>query len=105
MLAPYSLLPTPYCAVSKRTEHLSTVADAGLFRDPNHISQYQILHTIFCPPKILHKHCFYFLLGHMMIAQETENNAYAIFWVDKQRILWCFLYWLIGSLTSSPFIS
>ena len=53
-----------------------------------------------CPPKILHKHCFYFLLGLTMIPRETGNNAYAKFWVDKQRVLWYFLYWLIGLTTS-----
>ena len=30
-----------------------------------------------CPSKILHKHCFYFLLGLIMVPRETENNAYA----------------------------
>ena len=24
-----------------------------------------------------------------MALRETENNAYAKFWVDKQRALWC----------------
>ena len=36
-----------------------------------------------CPPKILHKHCFYILLGLTMIPRETGNNANATFWVDK----------------------
>ena len=43
-----------------------------------------------CLPKTLHKHCFYFLLGFTIFPRETGNNAYAKFWVDKQRILWCF---------------
>ena len=30
-----------------------------------------------CHPKILHKHCFQFLLGVKMAPRETENNAYA----------------------------
>ena len=38
--------------------------------------------------KILHKHCFQFLLGVKMAPRETENNAYAKFWGDKQRALW-----------------
>ena len=39
-------------------------------------------------PKILHKHCFRFLLEVKMTLRETENNAYAKFWGDKQRALW-----------------
>ena len=41
-----------------------------------------------CYPKILHKHCLQFLLGVKMAPRETENNAYANFWGDKQRALW-----------------
>ena len=29
-----------------------------------------------CPSKILHKHCFYFLLVLIMVPRETGNNAY-----------------------------
>ena len=39
-------------------------------------------------PKILHKYCFQFLLGVKMARRESENNAYAKFLGDKQRILW-----------------
>ena len=39
-------------------------------------------------PKILHKHCFQCLLGVKMGLRETENNAYAKFWRDKQGALW-----------------
>ena len=39
-------------------------------------------------PKILHKHCLQSLLGVKMAPRETENNAYAKFWGDKQRALW-----------------
>ena len=38
--------------------------------------------------KILHKHCLQFLLGVKMAPRENENNAYAKFWGDKQRVLW-----------------
>ena len=51
-----------------------------------------------CHPKILHKHCLQFLLGVKMAPRETENNAYAKFWGDKQRTLWyvmVFLEWSI----------
>ena len=37
---------------------------------------------------ILHKHCLQFLLGVKMAPRETENNAYAKFWGDKQRTLY-----------------
>ena len=40
-----------------------------------------------CQPKILHKHCLLFLLGDKTAPRETENNAYAKFWGDKQRAL------------------
>ena len=39
-------------------------------------------------PQILHKYCFQFLLGVKMARRESENNAYAKFLGDKQRILW-----------------
>ena len=42
-----------------------------------------------CHPKILHKHCLQFLLGVKMAPRETENNAFAKFWADKQRAFWC----------------
>ena len=46
-------------------------------------------HNALClSPKILHKHCLQFLLGIKMAPRETENNAYANFWGDKQRALW-----------------
>ena len=46
-------------------------------------------HNTLCfRPKILHTHCLRFLLGVKMDPRETENNAYAKFWDDKQRVLW-----------------
>ena len=51
-----------------------------------------------CHLKILHKHCFQFLLGVKMALRETVNNASAKFCVDKQRALWyvmVFLEWSI----------
>ena len=44
-----------------------------------------------CHPQILYTHCFQFLLGVKMCPKETENNAYANFWGDKQEhygMLW-----------------
>ena len=49
-----------------------------------------------CHPKILHKHCFQFLLGVKMAPKETENNAYAKFWGDKQRAL-CYVDGILWS--------
>ena len=42
-------------------------------------STFPIIHLI-CPPKILHKLCFSFLLGITAVPREIENNAYAKFW-------------------------
>ena len=39
-----------------------------------------------CPSKILHDHCFYYLLGLTMVPRQTTNNAYAKSWRDKQRV-------------------
>ena len=44
--------------------------------------------ALFSRPKSLHKHCLQFLLGVKKAPRETENNAYAKFWGDKQRALW-----------------
>ena len=41
-----------------------------------------------CHPKILHTYCLQFVLGVKMAPRETETNAYAKFWGDKQRALW-----------------
>ena len=54
-----------------------------------------------CRPKVLHKHCLQFLLGVKMAPRETENNAYAKFWGDKQRTLWYVMVFLEWSMESS----
>ena len=41
-----------------------------------------------CHPTILHKLCLQFFLRFKVAPRETENNAYAKFWGDKQRALW-----------------
>ena len=51
-----------------------------------------------CRPKVLHKHCLQFLLGVKMAPRETENNAYAKFWGDKQRALWYVMVFLEWSM-------
>ena len=46
-------------------------------------------HNTLCwSSKILHKHQFRFLLGPFEHQRETEDNAYAKFWSDQQRVLW-----------------
>ena len=41
----------------------------------------QKYHNTLClPSKILHKHCFQFLLRLTMIRRENKNNAYPKFW-------------------------
>ena len=57
-------------------------------------------HTIVlfvCNPNILHKHCLQFLLGVKMVPRETENNAYAKFLGDKQRVLWYVMVFPVSS--------
>ena len=41
-----------------------------------------------CQPNMLRQHCLQFLLGVKLAPTETENNAYAKLWGDKQRALW-----------------
>ena len=52
-----------------------------------------------CRPKLLQKrHCPQFLLGVKMAPRDTENNAFAKIWGDKQKALWyvmVFLEWSI----------
>ena len=62
-------------------------------------------HRFVCHPKILHKHCLQFLLGVKMAPRETENNAYAKFWGDKQRALWYVMVFLEWSIHDSLVIT
>ena len=44
------------------------------------IGHFQKYHNTLClSSKILHKHCFHFLLGLTLVPRENENNAYANF--------------------------
>ena len=47
-----------------------------------HYFHIPIIHLVYPPPpKVLHKHCFQFLLGYFTIfPRELENNIYAKFW-------------------------
>ena len=47
--------------------------------------------TLCCPFKILHKHCFQFLLGLTITPREIANNAYAKFWRDDKGTIIVFL--------------
>ena len=46
-------------------------------------------HNVLCllPLQNLQKHCLQFLLGVKIAPRETQNNAYAKVWGDKQRAL------------------
>ena len=45
------------------------------------MGHFQKYHNTLClPSKILHKHCFQFLMGPTMVPRENKNNAYAKFW-------------------------
>ena len=50
--------------------------------------------------KILHKHCFQFLSRPFYLPRETEDNAYAKFWGDKQRALWYVI--VFSGVVNSP---
>ena len=41
--------------------------------------------TLCCPSKILHKHCYQFLLGLTITPRKIENNTAAKFWRDKKE--------------------
>ena len=58
-----------------------------------------------CQPKILHKLCLQFLLGVKIAPRETENNAYAKFWGEKQRAIWYVVSVVVFSGVVNSFIS
>ena len=60
-----------------------------------HFGKYH--NTLCLSPQSLLKHCFQFLLGLTMVPRENKNNAYAKFGGDKQRVLWDFPKWPIGT--------
>ena len=65
------------------------------------IGQFGKYHNTLClSPQILHKNCFQFLLGLIMVPRENKNNGYAKFGGDKQRVLWYFPNWPICEPTS-----
>ena len=47
----------------------------------------------------MRKHCLWFLLVVKMAQRETENNAYAKFWSEQQRVL---SYVMVFSVVSMP---
>ena len=53
------------------------------------IGHFQQYHNTLClSSKILHKHCFYFLLGLTIVSRENRNNAYTTFWrTNKEKKL------------------
>ena len=47
---------------------------------------FQKYHNTLClSSKILHKHCFYFLLGPLQVPGENENNVYVKFWKTNKE--------------------
>ena len=67
----------------------------GLLTTPEHTITTIMLYV--CHPKMLHKHCLQFLLGVKIAPKETENNAHAKFWGDKQRTLCLICYGIFWS--------
>ena len=60
-----------------------------------HFGKYH--NTLCFSPKILHKHCFQFLLGLAMVPRENKNNAYVKFGGQEKCIMvfsemayWCY---------------
>ena len=53
-------------------------------------------------PKILHKHYFQFLFGVKIVPRETEDNAYAKFWGDKQNAFLYVMVFLEWSIQTRP---
>ena len=51
-------------------------------------STFPIMHLIPPPQKILHKHCFPFLLGRLLYPGEMKNIGYAKFGVGANRVLY-----------------
>ena len=51
-----------------------------------------------CHPKILHKHCFHFLLGHFNSQEKLKTMSIQNFGVTNKEhygMLWYFLEWSI----------
>ena len=72
--------------------HQSVIKVALSIRQPltDHSRNTITYHNALClsPQNFAFKHCLQFLLGVKMAPRETENNADAKFWGDKQRALW-----------------
>ena len=50
------------------------------------IGHFQKYNNILClSSKILHKNCFYFLLGLTIVSRENKNNAHAKFWRTNEE--------------------
>ena len=76
--------------VTARPHHRHTNWNNSINWPLQKILQHTIMFFV-CHPKILHKHCFQFLLGVKMAPRETENNACAKFWGWKTKsIMVCY---------------
>ena len=78
--------------VQKHGNSLHLTKIKGFFRPDRNISLhihhfYMDHNNSFFSPKILHNHCFQFLLGITVVAKEVEDNGYAmvmVSWVRKK---------------------
>ena len=64
-----------------------TSCENTLYNDHNDQNDHFHIVTLFTP-KILHNHCFQFLLGITVIPREIEGNGYANCCGGKQGALW-----------------
>ena len=57
---------------------------------------YSLLSHRCLPHKILHNHCFQFLLGITVVLREIQNNGYAKFWGVKKLVHYglCEVWWI-----------
>ena len=75
--------------VQKHGNSLHLTKIKGFFRPDRNISLhihhfYMDHNNPFFSPKILHNHCFQFLLGMTVTPREIEDNGYAKFWGLKK---------------------
>ena len=71
----------------KRVRILHQATFVYLISGPIGIRHLHISHNTPClPPKILHKHCFQFLVGRLKHPGELKNRGYAKFWGEANKV-------------------
>ena len=70
------------------------------------IHHFHIDHNAPCLlPRLLHNHCFQFLLGITVVPREIEDNGYAKFCLgSKQGALWSIWNWWIWKTNHAAFL-